>query len=222
MQNSKWRTTVDRYIAEGRTVSGGCGATSAETQIQAAQAAYYTQMTANAQQEFGDAATIFSQLSSQFSPILAAGPNQQGYSPAEIAQLNSQAATGIGQEAAMAKESLNSQTASLGGSANLPSGAALEADTGVAVGAGQQLAGTELNTQLQSEELGQQNWLNAAKILGGATGTFSQTAGLEGAANTGGADAFTSAQGIQQANDQWAGDLTSVIGSAAGAAGTAL
>jgi hypothetical protein len=214
MQKSNWGATVARYITEGRTVSGGCGASSSEEQLQQAQTNLFDTLTADEGQEFADASQVFGQLSSQFSPILAAGINQQGYTPAEISQLNSQAATGTGQQAAMAKQAINSQIAAEGGAAALPSGAALEAATGVATGAGQQLANTELNTQEQSEALGRQNFLEAAGILGGAPGVFGTSNSAGGIATGAGSAAFKSAAQINAQNNSWVGDVMGVLGDA--------
>src|ERR1700741_3983741 len=96
-----WKTgavlTRDGYEYAG-DVALCCGASSQQTQLADAQQAYYTTLTNEAQQEFGQASGIFNELKSQFSPILAAGPNQEGYDPETMALLNSKAATGTGQE----------------------------------------------------------------------------------------------------------------------------
>lgn len=191
-----------------------CGASHQQTDLANQQAAYYATMTQQAQQEFGQASSIFKQLSSQFSPILAAGPNQQGYSPAEIAQLNSEAATGTGETAAMAKQAVNQAVMSEGGPSALPSGAAVKANIGIATGAGQQLSQDELNTQLQSETIGRQNWLEAASVLGGSTGVFNPATGASSAAVGGGSAAMSAANSVNSANNAWVGDVMGVLGDA--------
>jgi len=216
MQKSNWGATIARYITEGRTVSGGCGASSDQETLEKEQLANYNTLAAESETEFGEAQGVFNQLSSQFSPILSAGINQQGYTPAEMAQLNSQAATSTGQSAAMAKQAANSQIAAEGGAANLPSGAAIEANTGIAEEAGQQLASTELNTQEQSEALGRQNWLTAASVLGGATGDLGASTGAANAATGAGSAAGTTANQIVQANQAAFNGITGAITGAAG------
>src|ERR1700689_3100073 len=49
----------------------------------------YQQAMSQAQSIFGSSSQIFNQLTSAFSPILAAGPGQSGYTAGELQNLNS-------------------------------------------------------------------------------------------------------------------------------------
>ena len=67
-----------------------CGASSQQKQIEQAQSNYYNTLTQQANQIFGYASSIFNELQSTFAPILAKGPNQEGFSDAEKQNLNNE------------------------------------------------------------------------------------------------------------------------------------
>jgi hypothetical protein len=94
---NNWTETVARYIREGRTVSGGCGASDEQKDIGQQQTAFMQQMMGQAQEIFGNSSSVFKDLVNTFAPTVAAGPNQRGFSLPEEAALKSQAITQTGQ-----------------------------------------------------------------------------------------------------------------------------
>ena len=83
-----------------------CGASGQQKDIEAQQAAFYKQLTQEYGITFGESQGILKSLTAAFEPILKAGPNQQGFSAEELANLNSQAVTGIGRNYAKAGAAL--------------------------------------------------------------------------------------------------------------------
>src|ERR1700744_741925 len=73
------------------------GASAAQNAAQQQQAAFATQSMQQASQVFGNSSTVFNDLVNTFAPTVAAGPNQEGFSAAEKANLQSQAITNSGQ-----------------------------------------------------------------------------------------------------------------------------
>jgi hypothetical protein len=200
-----------------------CGASSSEKQISQQQQDNLNTMSNEASQAFGQSSQVFQQLSSAFSPVLAAGPGQSGFTPAELANLKSQAITNTGVATRNAQQAAGERGAAQGGGTTiLPSGAQMGQNAAIAEAGAQQTAGELSNINLQNAQLGQQNWMNAAGVLSGATNTFNASTGLANAATGAGSAAFSSANSINQQNQQWSQDLINVASSAAGTAGSIL
>lgn len=206
---------IEQYIREGRTVSGGCGASSSENNISQQQQANFSQLTTQAQQEFGNSSQIFQDLSNSFAPVLAAGPGQSGFTAPELANLQSQAVTQGGIAARNAQQAYGEQAAAAGGGmAILPSGAVQANNANIAQASAANTANQLSNINLQNAQLGRQNWLQAAGVLSGAPGVYGTANSAAGTATNAGQAAFGGAQGIQQANSAWVGDVMGVLGDA--------
>lgn len=196
-----------------------CGATSAQSNIQAQQQQSYQTAINQAQSLFGNSSKVFNDLVNTYSPIVQAGPNQQGYSPTELSAMNSSAITNIGNQYKNEKQALGDQAAAQGGgTANLPGGAILGRQASLAENYGNQTAGT-LNAITQANyNQGRQNWAQAAQGLAGSTGVFGQsTDALNAATGSGKAASDTANQIAQDANSPW----QAVIGAAGAVAGQA-
>lgn len=187
-----------------------CGATSAQEQLQSSQISYYNTMTAQAEQEFGQASQIFKDLTSTFEPILAAGPGQTGFSEGEVNNLNSQAATSQGQSYATAEQAVNRQLAA--GGAGLPSGVATKIRTGLAGSSAQNLSTEQQQIQQANYAQGYSNWQQAAGALAGSTGVYNPATSASGAATSAGSAASTTANEIAQEDSSW----MSLVGGALG------
>lgn len=207
---------IERYIREGRTVSGGCGASSQQKDIANQQQQNFQQLAGNAQQVFGDSSQIFKDLTSSFAPIVAAGPGQSGYTPAELAALRSSAITNTGQQyknaAAAAGERI---AASGGGNAVLPSGTVAGVEGNIANAGAAQTAGQLTNIDIQNAEVGRQNWMNAAGVLAGAPNVFNPATNSSREGTSAGSAAMTSANDVYNANRAWVGDTMGILGDAA-------
>lgn len=217
------RARIERYVREGRTVSGNCGASKDQTQILQEQKQNFDQMSSQAASVFGDASQVFQSLQSSFAPIVAAGPGQQGYTPAEEAALKSSAITNTGNAYRNAAAAAGERgSAAGGGTTILPSGAQMGQQAAIAEAGAGATASALNNIDVQSAELGRQNWLNAAGILGGATGTFGASTGAGSAATGAGSAAASEANTVQQANGQLTQDILGVAESGAGMASSIL
>lgn len=198
-----------------------CGATSAQNNIQQQQLNNYNTATQQAQQVFGNSSSVFNDLVKTFSPVVAAGPSQQGYSPQELANLNSQAITNVGQSYKNEKQALgDSQAAQGGGRAVLPGGANIGTQDALAENAGNATASALSGITQAGYAQGNKNWTEAAAGLSGAPAVFgASTNSLNAGTSAGNAASNTANQIAQAANSPWQaaiGALGGVAGAAAG------
>jgi hypothetical protein len=94
---------------------GSCGPSSAESISQGAQQSLAQEMQANYATRFADQQQVLDRLNQSLSPIVAAGPNQQGFSPEELANLNTQAINTTGAAARNATQAAQTSLAGRGG-----------------------------------------------------------------------------------------------------------
>lgn len=198
-----------------------CGATGAQNAIEGQQQSFYGTMINQAQQVFGNSSQVFNNLMSTFQPIVAAGPNQQGFSATELSALNSQAITNVGQGYNNAKEAVgNSLAAQGGGTAVLPGGAGIGVQDSLAENAANQTS-SELNQITQANySTGRQNYLNAVQGEMAAPGVFGTAANFAGEATGSGTAAANTANQIATQQNSWVQAVTGALGGIAGAATT--
>lgn len=212
---------------EGYEYSGpvehACGASSGENQIAQEQQQNFNTMSSEAQQTFGQSSQVFQDLNSAFAPVLAAGPGQSGFTPAELANLKSQAITNTGVATRNAQQAAGERASAAGGGTTvLPSGAALGMNANIAEAGAQQTASELSNINLENAQLGQQNWMNAAGVLSGATNTYNASTGVANATTGSGSSAMSGANTVEQANQQGINDVLGVVEAGAGAASSIL
>ena len=196
-----------------------CGASSQQKSIANSQQSFMTQAQQQAGTVFGSASQVFNSLQSTFAPIVAAGPSQQGFSPQELSNLNSEAITQTGQEYKNAKEAVgNAQAAVGGGNVALPSGATSEENTQLAANAANQTA-SELG-QITQANYAQGNANYNAAVAGeeALPGVYNASTSATGAATSAGTAAANTANQVAQENNSWVSALGGVLGSVAGAA----
>jgi hypothetical protein len=214
---------IARYIREGRTVSGGCGASASQNSISQEQQTNYNTLMNQAGQVFNNSSQVFNDLQSSFAPIVAAGPGQPGYTPAELANLKSQAITNTGVATRNAEQAAGERSAAQGGgTTTLPSGAQLGENANIAEAGATQTANELAGINTQNAMLGQQNWMNAAGVLAGAPNVYNAATAIGNAAVGGGGSAMQGATAVNNANQQGIQDLVQVASSAAGTAGSIL
>lgn len=195
-----------------------CGATSAQTQAQQAQAAAYTQMTQQAQQVFGAGSQVFQNLQNTFQPTIAKGPSQEGFSEAEKSALNSQAITNGGIAARNAKQATGEAVAAQGGGNNpaLQSGVNTGIEAQVNESAAENTA-TNLNTiNLNNYATGRQNYENAVAGEAGSVAAFNPATGAGSAATGAGEASANTANQIATQNQSWVQAVTGALGGVAG------
>jgi hypothetical protein len=198
-----------------------CGATQQQTQISDAQQQFYTTLTSQYNTVFGQNQAITGALTSAFTPILAAGPSQTGFSPSETNALQTQNTQNVATNYAQAqKATADVLAAQGGGNTLLPSSVnanILAQNTNQAAAA--RATGQNTITQANYAQ-GYQNWQTAANVLGSTAGLLNPTS-YSGAATGAGTAASTSAYQIAQAaNSPWNaafGALGSLAGGATGA-----
>jgi hypothetical protein len=178
-------------------------------------------MTQQAQSVFGDASAIFKDLQGTFEPIVAAGPNQEGFSAAEKANFDDQIINGTGEAYNKAANAVNSQIASEGGGDT----AIISSQNNTIRGSlAQSAASQEANEREQvvadDYATGRQNFFNASQVLSGATNVFNPSTSMDNAATGAGSAASNTANEISQENNSWVNAAIGALGSVAGAAVT--
>ncbi len=199
----------------------GSSSTPGQQQIAAQQQQFFNTLTSNYQQQFAGQTAILQSLTSAFSPILAGGINQFGYSPQETAAMRTQAAQGTAQAYSQASQAVGSQLSALGGGQEfLPSGGMGQIEAQLAGSAALQNSQEQLGITTAGYQQGTQNFLNAAQALGGVAQQYNPTA-YAGQATAAGNAAFGSQTQLfqqQQATNPW-----NVVGGVlGGAVGTGL
>lgn len=215
---NKWSAIIDKYIEEGRTVSGGCGASDEQKSTYQDQQAITNQLMQQSQQIFGASSSVFNDLMKTLSPIVAAGPGQKGYSPAEEAALKSEAITDTGEAYKHARTAVREHQAAQGGGTEvLPGGAAVSADINLANQGAAQTAKNLSQINISNYETGRQNFNTAVGELEQAPGVFNPATGAGSAATGAGSAQAETANQISQSNNSW---MTAVSGALGGITGS--
>ncbi len=194
------------------------GASATQDQLQTEEANFYQTQIQAYNTAYSNFSTLQNTLNAQFAPILAKGPNQFGFSDAEVNNLNAIATQGTATNYAQASKALNEQLATEdGGEGGLPTGAQDELKG--------QLAATAASTE-SAETLGIQQAgyaQGAGDYQGAVEGEETLASGwnpnaFAGSATSSANTANTEANTIeQQQNSIWTG----VIGALGGVAGQA-
>lgn len=196
-----------------------CGASPDQEAVQDAQMGYMAQAASQSAAIFGADSQVYSSLMATFAPIVAAGPGQEGFSPAEKANLNSEAITETGQSYKNAKEAVGESQSSVGGgNTSLPSGTQTGEDLQLAESGANQTA-SELGQITQADyNQGNQNYnqavageMAAPGVFNGATSAVNSLTGSSSAAGN-------TANQIAQENNSWVQGVTGALGGIAAAA----
>jgi len=213
-------TEADSYEYSG-PVALCKGATSEQKNLEAQQAAFYSVMTADYKQQFARQSAILQALDESWSPVLAGGINQYGFSAAEDTALRSAATDQTAAEYQKAAKATNENIAAMGGGNEfLPSGAADQLKQEVATESAAQSAAQNLAITEAGYNQGRADYLAASSALGGFADTYNPTS-YASSANTAGSDAASTASAIQQA-DAAASPWSTIGGIVGGAASSFL
>ena len=168
---------------------------------------------------FGESQGILGNLNKTFAPILAAGPNQTGFSTAEDTSLNTEATEQTATNFALAKKAMQEGDAAAGGGDTFePSGAekvregALDA-TGAAVQSQEQQQILQ-----QNYATGRDNFYKAAGVLGDTANSLNPVGFADAAVNAGSAASKTESDISNSGNSIW----SSVFGALGGIGGAAV
>jgi hypothetical protein len=155
------------------------------------------------QQQYANQQAIYGKVSSVLDPILAAGPNQTGFSTGEENTLNSQAVEGTAENYAGAAKAVGEETAAEGGG-NTPIsvGGQTQLKQEVANSAAQTESGEETQIQEQNYATGRENFQNAEEgEMAIASGE--NPLGYEGAATNQANATGSEANAIASENNSW-------------------
>jgi hypothetical protein len=196
----------------------GGGPSQSQQDLAANQAAFYGTLTKSYNDAFAGQQAILNSLMAAWKPVLAAGPNQYGFSGAEDSNLRSQATQGTAANYAAASRAVNANLAAKGGNGFIPSGGAAQLDAEVAQAAANQQSSENLGITEAGYAQGRANFGAASAALGGAASIENPT-GFANSANSGGSDAYNSAYENQQmanASSPW-NAVSGILGGALGA-----
>ena len=222
-----WSTRQSRYLLVKKKsinwtgpVALCKGATAQQSSLADSQQAFYNTMTQDYKQQFANQNAILGTLTNTLSPIIAAGPNQFGFSTAETNNLNSQAIQGTGQAYNNSQKALASQQAAQGGGNSLlPSGVAAAQQANLASAGANQASSQLLGIQQAGYQQGAQQYQSAIGQLGGVAGMYNAN-GVASSANSSAGEADSEANAVQAANQQVWNNISGVISGGLGAAGS--
>jgi hypothetical protein len=196
-----------------------CGSSGAQQKLSAQQAAFFGELQQSYGTEFAGQQQILNTLTNALTPILQAGPGQQGFSPQEAAAINTQIGQGVGANYAKASQALNTQLAARGGGNEaLPTGASGQLNEALASQAAQTMSGEQLQATEQNYQQGLTNFWNAQGALGGTANIFNP-ASFAGQTTGAGNAAFGSATQMYNQGNAWIGALGGALGGAVNAFG---
>lgn len=195
-----------------------CGPTQAQTDLQSSQAAFYDTLQKQDAVQFGEDQQILTQMQSVYAPILAAGPSQYGFNPAEDTVLNTEATEGVAGNFAGASKALKEQQAAEGGGDSyLPSGVKQQQQEELDTSAAQTAANEKLQIKQSGFAQGYNQFTAATNALEGTAGLLSPTAAANAATSAGSAEG-TTANAIAAENESWMAPLAGAVGAVGAAA----
>ena len=197
------------------------GASRAEKNEAAQQQQFDTTLQNDFNSRFAQQNQTIASLNQELTPLVQAGPSQQGMSASELAASNTQAINATGANYANAARAVNSQLAAKGGSdANINgvTGPQAQIDSAIATQAAGNLSNDQLGITEKNYDLGRENWRNANAGLLALNGQYDPAAfGSE--FNSGNNDAFKMSDQINEESQQ---GLSSLVGGITGLASTGL
>lgn len=187
-----------------------CGPTTEEKSLQAQESSLSSVLQQNYNTQFKNQSDILSNLNSVLSPIVAAGPGQQGWTPGQAAAVNTNILNTTGANYANARRAAQNALAGQGGGAGNPSGIASgieqQIQGSIASGAAGQTS-TEENQALQANYAqGNANFNQAVAGSQALAQAYDPTAYAD-LATSANKSAFGEADTIQQQQNQLAKDI---------------
>lgn len=196
------------------------GPTGTQQELQQEEADFYKNQIDAYNKAYANFSQIQDVLTKQFAPILAAGPGQYGYTPAEDTALRTQAGEGTVQNYTQAQRALQQRIAAQGGgtsNVNITSGGNRALQEELATAGAQESSRENLGITTSGYDLGRQMWAGAIQGeegLGQAWNPNQFSASTVNAGNAAASEANTIAQ---QQNQMW-GSVLGALGGVAGAA----
>jgi len=209
-----WTATIERYLREGRTVSGGSKGDSTLKAQEQAQANFSNTLMQSYKTQVAQQSGILSFLTGKLQPMI---DNPTGFDAKTLATMRTGATEGTAKSYAQSEQALHEAEAARGGS-TLPSGvnAQLEAENANAgAGANEQ---SQQQITLADAQQKQQNYWNAVGALSGTAAQYNPT-GYAGQATSG--SGAVGDLGTAYKNSQ-SSQLLGALGGIAGGVGSAV
>ena len=191
------------------------GPTATQLQLQGAQTDFYKEGAAQSQTVFNEDQSLVALMNAVYEPIFAKGPNQEGFSPAEKSNLDSQAIEGTATNYTHAASAVGEQIAAQGGGDN-------PLATTVVPQIAEAAAGEESREESQivaaDYEQGHRNFEEAGQGLAETSSQLNPTS-YETAATGAGSAAETTAKDIVSEQNSWMAPVFGAIGAVGTAAG---
>jgi hypothetical protein len=170
------------------------------------------------QEQYQNQQAIYGPMVSQLQSIYAKGPNQQGFSAAETANLNAQAVEGTAENYGNAARAVGESEAAEGGGTNpLPTGAQSAVQSNIATSAAQEESSQENQIVSANYNQGYNEWAAAGQGLQ-SIAAGENPEGFESNETSAGSAAGTTASQIASEDNSW---INAAIG-AGGAIGGAV
>lgn len=195
-----------------------CGPSAAETGISNSQTSFMNDLMSENNAAFGESQGVLSQLNGMFSGILAKGPGQQGYTPAELNAQDSSAITNAAQSNQNEKTALQENMAAQGGGDEaVPSGVNDELQAELSANT-ENSKDASLNQITQNNYAqGNANFMNAAGELNDVAGQENPNSFASNATGAGSAASSTAGNIVNQQMSPWTtalGALGGIVGGA--------
>lgn len=196
-----------------------CGPSKTEEGLQGSEESFMNTLQQNYAQNFSEQQGVLANLNQTLSPIVAAGPDQTGYSPQELAALNTQAIDTTGANYANAQKALNTANAGRDQGTSGESGVSQQLNEALASQESGQLSNEQLGITESNYATGRSNFQNAVGAEEGVASQFNPvaTGGLANNANT---TAFGEANTINQQEIAEQNEIASGVSSLALAGAT--
>lgn len=158
-----------------------CGPSQQETIAQGSQQSLAMSMEADFQKRFAGQDQLLQNLNNSLTPIVAAGPEQQGFSASELAAKNTQAINSSAAANRNARQSAGNAIAGQNNSSGLESGIHRAIEAGIGSEAANQLASEQNNITQQNYDVGRSNYRTAVAGSQALAGQYDPTAFSSGA-----------------------------------------
>lgn len=192
------------------------GPTQQQQTLSNEQNAFYAEMTKEYSTIFAEDQSILTNLTNVFTPILNAGPDQEGFGPNEKSAIQSQINEGNAGNFKDAQKQLETSFAAKGGGDSfLPSGSEASLEESLVSGAEAERSREELTATEADYATGRQNFTNAEEALGMVSGRLNPASFATSTTGAGSAASQTANEIAQESNSVW-GDVFGALGGIAG------
>lgn len=192
-----------------------CGPSAGTKAINAQIQGFSKQLQAQAGTIFGDASSVFNNITNAMQGIVNGGPSQQGMSAAELSSRNAAAVNAGAAEARNLKAAAASSVGAIGGGNTVTSSGTTQAAVlNAQAKAASDTANMENEIQSENYGIGRENFFKAAGTEENAMSGFSQANQAGSVADEGNKTAFQSQQEMDQQSN-WAMNDVMKLGSAA-------